>query len=100
MLAYPELNVPIPEAEAFAAIVAATAQPDGLVRTKRRLSVLRRDPSDNVVLETALLGRADYLVAGNRRHFAELGPPEAPLMFHHIRIVTPREFLEAREMRR
>lgn len=100
MLAYPELNVPIPEAEAFAAIVAATAQPDGLVRTKRRLSVLRRDPSDNVVLETALLGRADYLVTGNRRHFAELGPPEAPLMFHHIRIVTPREFLEAREMRR
>ena len=42
------------------------------------------DPDDNMVLECALEGRADYIVTGNVRHF--------PHEFRGVRIVRPREF--------
>ena len=96
VLGYPKLTVPAAEAHAFASLVAATAQPDGLVRIQERLDILHHDPSDNVVLETALSGRADYLVTGNLRHFAELGSTDSGLVFRRVRILTPRQYLESR----
>ncbi len=97
VLAYPKLTVPAAEAHAFASLVAATAQPDGLVRPEGQLHILQHDPNDNLVLETALSGRADYLVTGNLRHFAELGPTDSGLLFRRVRILTPRQFLEKLE---
>jgi len=44
-----------------------------------------RDPDDNMVLECALAGRADYLVTGNTRHF--------PNEFQGTSIIHPRRFL-------
>ena len=94
-LAYPKLKIPPDVAHAFAALVVSLTEPDGLVLIAGRLAVLTRDPADNVVLETALVGRAAFLVTGNPRHFAEL-PGERP---HHDRralhILGPREFLQA-----
>lgn len=92
-LSYPKLGIPLEEAHAFGAIVAAAAVPDGLVRTEGRLDILHRDPSDNLVLETALSGCADYIVTGNIADFAELGEQGNVLVFRGIRIVTPREFV-------
>jgi len=94
-LSYPKLGIPLEEAHTFGAIVAAIAGPSGLVHIEGRLDILRRDPFDNVVLETALFGRANFLVTGNQADFAELGRQSGDLTFRGIRIVTPREFVEA-----
>jgi putative PIN family toxin of toxin-antitoxin system len=95
-LRYPKLRVPIERAHAFAGVVAALADPDGLVRTTGRMAVLRRDDADNLVIETALNGRAGWLVTGNIRHFAELWTPGAPPVFRDVRVVTPRQFTDGR----
>ena len=48
-----------------------------------------RDPDDDKVLETALLGEAGCLVTGDR-HLLEMSP------FHGIPIVTPADFVRPR----
>jgi len=50
----------------------------------RRLEVAR-DPDDNMFLECADAARADYLVAGNQRHF--------PRFWKKSKVITPREFI-------
>jgi hypothetical protein len=52
------------------------------------LNVLTVDPSDNLYLACAVEANADYLVTGNKRHFATVGDE-----YQGIRIVTPRVFL-------
>ena len=95
-LRYPRLRVAGEVADGFTALVASLAEPDGLVSVGGQLAVLRRDPADNVVLETALAGRAGHLVTGNARHFSELWTPKAEPVFRGVRVVTPRQFLDAR----
>ncbi|HUI41284.1 MAG TPA: putative toxin-antitoxin system toxin component, PIN family [Terriglobia bacterium] len=51
----------------------------------RRLEVTL-DPDDNVFLECAEEGRADYLVTGNKRHF--------PRFWKSTKIINARELLE------
>jgi putative PIN family toxin of toxin-antitoxin system len=55
-----------------------------IVSPRRRLSVTR-DPDDNMVLECASSGRADYVVTGNTRDF--------PQQFRGIYVVPPRHFV-------
>jgi putative PIN family toxin of toxin-antitoxin system len=43
------------------------------------------DPDDNMFLECADAARADYLVAGNQKHF--------PRFWKKTKIITPREFI-------
>lgn len=45
------------------------------------------DPDDNMFLECAQAGDADYIVTGNTRHF--------PKTWKKSRVVTPREFIDA-----
>lgn len=47
-----------------------------------------KDPADNLILECALWGQANFLVTGDRAHLLPLDP------FRGIRIVSPRRFLE------
>ena len=68
--------------------------PTGLVHTAGSIDILRRDPSDNIVLETAVRGAARYVVTGNTADFAELNEPTGALVFRGIRILTPREFVD------
>jgi len=49
---------------------------------------LSPDPEDNPVLAMALLGRADYLVTGDKRDLLSLGA------IGSARIATAREFVE------
>lgn len=52
-----------------------------------QLKVIPKMHADNIVLETALLGKAKILVTGDRKHLL-------PLKFYkHIRILEPSEFL-------
>jgi uncharacterized protein len=46
------------------------------------------DPKDNPIVATAVAGRADYLVTGDKAHLLPLGE------YQGIRIVSPREFVE------
>jgi putative PIN family toxin of toxin-antitoxin system len=50
-----------------------------------RRVILARDPSDAVVAEAAIEGKADYLVTYNLRHFIEVAD--------RIPVVTPAELL-------
>jgi putative PIN family toxin of toxin-antitoxin system len=50
----------------------------------RRLDVTS-DPDDNMFLECADAGRADYLVTGNQKHF--------PRFWKKTKIITTREFI-------
>ena len=93
-LAYPKLKIPPDAAHAFAALVVSLAEPDGLVPIAGRLRVLTRDPADNAVIETALAGRAAFLITGNPKHFAEL-PGERPGHDRRaLQVISPREFLQ------
>jgi uncharacterized protein len=94
-LAYPKLKIPPDAAYAFAALVVSLAEPDGLIPVVGRLDVLTRHPADNLVLETALVGRAAFLVTGNLKHFAELPAGRSAHDRLGVRILGPREFLQA-----
>lgn len=51
------------------------------------IDAVAKDPADNVILECAVWGRADFLVTGDKAHLLPLDP------YRGIRIVSPREFL-------
>lgn len=55
-----------------------------VVAKTRRLEVTH-DPDDNIFLECADAGRADYLVTGNQKHF--------PRFWKKTKVITPREFV-------
>jgi uncharacterized protein len=63
-----------------------------VVRPKKRVRAVRRDPSDDKFLECALAGRADVIVSGDGE-LLELRS------YRRIRIQTPGEFLAAIERR-
>jgi uncharacterized protein len=44
------------------------------------------DPDDNIFLECAEAGRADYLITGNQKHF--------PRFWKATKVITPREFVQ------
>ena len=48
---------------------------------------LGTDYTDNLVLETAFLGKAKYLVTGDKEHLLPLK------IFKHVKIVDPATFL-------
>ena len=57
-----------------------------IVAVRSSLKAVREDPDDDVVVNTAIDGRADYIVSGDR-HLRELK------RFQGVRIVSPRAFL-------
>ncbi|MCS4540015.1 MAG: hypothetical protein HYU03_04925 [Thaumarchaeota archaeon] len=57
-----------------------------LVRVKSDFKVVADDPKDNIIINTAYDGGADYIVSGDR-HL------EAVKRFRGIRIVSPKSML-------
>lgn len=55
------------------------------VAPSRRLTVAK-DPDDNIFVECAEAGRADYLITGNKKHF--------PPFWKSTKIITSREFID------
>ena len=58
-----------------------------LVEPKNTISIIKNDPADNIVLECALEGKADFIVSGDK-HLLKLKE------FRGIRIVNSKEFLK------
>lgn len=81
-------------AHRWAELIGSAAE---VVRTLGRPRALKRDPADNKVLECALQGDAGFLVTGNLRHFDEPKSGErAEIVYHRVRLVTAREFVESK----
>ncbi len=58
-----------------------------IVAIKSNFKAIEEDPEDDVVVNTAIDGRADYIVSGDR-HLKKLGK------FKGVRIVSPKVFME------
>jgi hypothetical protein len=72
------------QAKTFVSILASKSV---LVRTKQHLRIIPEDPDDDMVLNTALSGKADYIVTGDT-HLLNLRE------FRGIRIVTVNEMVQ------
>ena len=57
------------------------------VESKQRIDAIAEDPTDNRILECAIVSRSEYLVTGDN-HLLKLG------QFGSTRIVKPADFLE------
>lgn len=58
-----------------------------LVRSNTTLEIIKLDPSDNIILETALDGKSDYIVSYDN-HLLNM------IEFRKIKIISPKEFLK------
>lgn len=58
-----------------------------LIETKVRLEVIKVDPKDNMVLETAIGGKVEYIISYDN-HLLNM------IEFRGIKIITPGEFLK------
>lgn len=58
-----------------------------LVDTTTKIEIIREHPADNIILELALDGKADYIISYNK-HVLNLRE------FRGIKVVTPKEFLK------
>jgi len=67
--------------------VAALTEAAELVFPTDRATGATPDPADEMVLECALAGEADFIVSGDKKHLLPLG------QFHGIAIVSPADFL-------
>ncbi len=84
VLSYPRLR-PIAAHPLLRIVLEWLHQPEHIVIPKERISVIRADPQDNLVLDAAAAGRAGAVVSGDRDLLAVR-------KFQDIPIVTAREF--------
>jgi len=55
------------------------------------LKVIAADPKDDMVIECAVAGKANYLVTGDRKHLLPLGH------YGEVQIVSPSDFLALKD---
>ncbi|MFH1210258.1 MAG: putative toxin-antitoxin system toxin component, PIN family [archaeon] len=58
-----------------------------MIQSLEKLDIVKDDPKDNMFVETALTGKADYIIT-NDKHLLKLKE------FRNIKIITPEEFLK------
>ena len=61
-----------------------------IVEPKTKVNLIKADPDDNMFLECASEGKADYIISGNDHLLKQKE-------FNGIKIVTPREFVELKD---
>jgi putative PIN family toxin of toxin-antitoxin system len=60
----------------------------GVVFTKTQIDAIKKDSTDNKILECAFDGKADYIVTGDKKHIRPLN------QYRGIRILLPQEFIK------
>lgn len=80
---YPKFKFTDKQKETFNSIILEVAT---LVEIKRNLKVIEQDPDDDIILETALVSNADYIISGDP-HLLNLKE------FKGIKILSASEFL-------
>lgn len=83
VLKYPKLNFQEQMIEERLNLVISLAQ---LVNITNKIDIIKEDPADNVILETAIEHNADYIITGDK-HLLKLKK------YENVKIVTPKEFL-------
>lgn len=84
VLSYPKLR-PVAAHPLLQIVLEWLHRPEHIVIPKERITVIRADPQDNMVLEAAVAGKVDAIVSGDRDLLA-VGE------FQNIPIVTARRF--------
>jgi uncharacterized protein len=84
VLDYPKFDFSEEEKERFKALISAIAT---FVEPKRGLDIIKGDPSDNRILECALVAEVDFVISGDE-HLLSLGK------VRKIEIVKANEFLK------
>ena len=83
-LEYPKFQFTKDQKDRFKSLILGIAT---FVKPIERIDVIKEDPDDNMILECAVAGKADYIVTGDP-DLLELKE------FRGVRIVTAREFLK------
>jgi putative PIN family toxin of toxin-antitoxin system len=83
VLDYPKFNFTEEEKVRFKALISALAV---FVTPRTRLDIVKEDPSDNRILECALVAKADFIISGDE-HLLALGKLEG------TRIVSAGQFM-------
>jgi len=84
VLEYPKFNFTDIEKNKFISIIMNISR---FVDIPKKLNIIKDDLSDNIILETAVVGGADYLITGDP-HLLKLKE------FQRIKIITASHFLE------
>ena len=69
-------------------VISEIKRTSSVIFTKTKLSVIEKDHSDNMILECAVDGFADYIVSGDKKHLRPLNS------FKGIKIRLPQEFIK------
>lgn len=78
-----KFKVPPEKVEEFLEIIVFDSK---IVYPKNKLDIVKKDPSDNKVIECAIEAEASFVVSGDK-HLLEIKE------YKGIKIVSPREFL-------
>ena|SRR3989344_2254141 len=81
---YPKFNFAQEEKDIFVSIILKIAR---LVYITEKVKVIKEDPDDDIILETASVGNVDYIVSGDP-HLLKLKE------FGKVKMITANEFLE------
>ena len=79
-----KFKLPVTDTLAFLEIITLNSE---IIEPNIRLNVIKADPSDNKIVECAIVGNANYIVTGDK-HLLVLKE------YNKIKIVTPREFIK------
>jgi putative PIN family toxin of toxin-antitoxin system len=78
-----KFKLPPDKIKEFLEIIVFNSQ---IVYPKKKLNIVKKDPSDNKILECALEAKTSFIISGDR-HLLEIRE------YKGIKIVTPKEFL-------
>ncbi|MEW5871084.1 MAG: putative toxin-antitoxin system toxin component, PIN family [Chloroflexota bacterium] len=85
VLSRPKFALP---AEVLESITAYLFRKAEFVQPLEKFQVIQKDPSDNIFLEAAVAGQADWIISGDKQHLLALKE------FRQIPIVSPRQFID------
>lgn len=85
VMGYPKFALSKSEAKALTTPLFSLAE---IVVPIKTINVIERCPADNRVLECAIEGKCSVIVSGDRRDLLSLK------QFHHVAIISARQFLE------
>lgn len=81
---YPKFNFNEEQKESFISILLEVAE---MVEITGKIKVIKDDPDDDIIVETAIVGGVDYIISGDP-HLLNLKE------FAGMKIVTAKEFLQ------
>lgn len=76
------------EDEAIVDVIEGLSKFTRVIETQRKISIIKKDPSDNKILECAQKIKANYIISGDTKHILPLKK------FQNTKIVNTREFLD------